>query len=50
MGRRFEAAAFAGKTTFTVKRRWDLLVPQTELVFEGNVRARAVPTFTGWPR
>jgi len=45
-----EASAYAGKTTFTVRRRWDLLVPQVELIFEGDIRARAIPTFTGWPR
>ena len=45
-----EAAAFAGKTTCTLQRRWDLIAPRTEVIFEGDVRARAVPTFTGWPR
>ena len=45
-----EATAYAGKTGFTVRRRWDLLVPRTELVFEGDVRVRSIPTFTGWPR
>ena len=45
-----QAAALAGKTTLTVRRRWDLIVPQTELIFEGDLRARAIPTFTGWPR
>jgi hypothetical protein len=45
-----EAAAYAGKTTFTVRRRWDLVVPRAELIFEGDIRARAIPTFTGWPR
>ena len=45
-----EVAAYAGKTIFTVRRRWDLLAPRTELIFEGDIRARSIPTFTGWPR
>jgi len=45
-----EAAAYAGKTTVSVRRRWDLVVPRTEVRFEGDVRARAIPTFTEWPR
>jgi len=45
-----QATALAGKTTLTVRRRFDLIVPRVELIFEGDVRVMSTPHFTGWPR
>lgn len=45
-----QAVAFAGKTGFTVRRKINLLLPQRQLVFFGDTRFRAVPTFTEWPK
>jgi hypothetical protein len=45
-----QAVAFAGKTGFRVRRQINLLVPQRQVVFFGDVRFRAKPTLTEWPK
>ncbi|MGA2866675.1 MAG: hypothetical protein ABSF95_19545 [Verrucomicrobiota bacterium] len=45
-----QAVAFAGKTGFSVRRPINLLVPQRQVVFFGDVRFRAKPTLTEWPK
>jgi hypothetical protein len=45
-----EAAAFAGKTGFTVCRTHELLFPRTHVIFEGDKRVRATPKLDQFPR
>jgi hypothetical protein len=45
-----EAAAFAGKTRFTIRRRGMFSFPRTEVVFEPDRRAGIVPKLDVFPR
>lgn len=44
------AVALAGKTTITIRRHLNLILPQRQLVFQGDGRVRATARFDAFPK
>lgn len=45
-----ELICLAGKTRATIRRHWNLVYPQNQIMFEGDTRVRAVPRVDVFPR
>jgi hypothetical protein len=45
-----QAIALAGKTRVTIRRHWNLFIPERQVVFSGDERVRSIPRLGSFPR